>query len=329
MRVLVSGYYGYGNRGDESLLAGLLGMLHELGATASVLSGDPAETSALHGVRAVHRYRGLPAALMRTDALISGGGGLLQDATSTRSLTYYLGVIRAARALGRRVLVFGQSLGPLSTAGRTRVAAALAGVPVAVRDGGSLELLAAMGLVGDLVADPALLLTPAGPPDPDAACDVLLVPRGPYHELTEMLGEAGRAAVTAGRSVALLAIQPAEDEPEIGRLEEMVPGARRLSAQDYRAALAATANAGLVLSARLHGLVFAVAAGRPHAGLVYDPKVRGFLERSGGPAFTAADGPAALVPLIHAPPSFDAAAAAGLMASAAAGQSWLAERLGR
>ena len=156
MKVLVSGYYGFGNLGDEALLAGMLTGLQEHSVT--VLSQRPAATRALHGVGAAHRLRGL-AALLNHDALISGGGGLLQDKTSARSLRYYLGVLELAQRLGKRTVVYGQSVGPLSPDGERAVAQALRGLPVAVRDGPSQVLVETAGHVSaELVADSALLL---------------------------------------------------------------------------------------------------------------------------------------------------------------------------
>ncbi len=325
MRVLVSGYYGQGNLGDEGLLAGLITQLLDLGHEPVVLSGDPGATSRMHDVEAVHRYRGLVPALLRSGALLSGGGGLLQDTTSSRSLTYYLTVISLARRLGRRVAVYGQSVGPLSSAGRSRLRRTLAGVPCAVRDGQSVELLAGLGITADLVADPALLLEPAN--STNAAVDILLIPRSGYKELTEGLIEAGREALEAGQSLGLLAIQPDEDQGEIERLAAALPGAALLSAASPAEAVAACAAAGLVISARLHGLVFAVCAGRPHAGLVYDPKVQGFLERSRAPIFMPPLEAGALAAVVRNPPPFNAGAATALRSSAEGGAAWLARWL--
>ncbi len=325
MRVLVSGYYGLGNLGDEGLLAGLITQLLELDHEPVVLSGDPDATRSMHGVEAVHRYRELLPAILRSGAVLSGGGGLLQDTTSSRSLTYYLTVIALARRLGRRVAVYGQSIGPLSSAGRSRLKRALAGVPCAVRDTPSIELLRGLGMEADMVADPALLLKPANAAK--GALDVLLIPRAGYEELTEGLIEAGREAVGAGKSVGLLAIQPAEDASEIGRLAAALPEAARLSAASPAEAVAVCASAGLVISARLHGLVFAVCAGTAHAGLVYDPKVQGFLERSQAPAFTPPLDTGALAAVVRDPPPFNLAAAAALRSSAEDGAAWLARWL--
>src|SRR5690606_33835830 len=117
VRILLSGYYGFANLGDEAILAGLARELGRRGHEVTALAAEPVATAAGHGVVAVHRTRGLVGALLRSDALVSGGGGLLQDATSARSLAYYLGVLRAARLLGKRAAVYGQSLGPLTPAG--------------------------------------------------------------------------------------------------------------------------------------------------------------------------------------------------------------------
>lgn len=326
MRVAVSGYYGFGNLGDEALLAGLLSQLKELGAEPLVLSGDPERTSAEHGVEAVHRYRNLLPALLRSDAVISGGGGLLQDTTSSRSLDYYLTVLRLARALGRRRVVYGQSIGPLSAAGQRRVAGVLRNMPVAVRDRQSLDLLAGSGVEASLVADPALLL-----PVPEAApplTDVLLVPRAPYRHFSEALLAAGEEARSLGLSVGVMAIQPQEDEAETGFLLHGLPGAVHVPAADWRQAVAATAAAGLVLSVRLHGLIFAAVADRPHAGLVYDPKVEGFLQRSGGLVFRDPVDRLALLGLVHTRPEVDRKRNDALRESARSGLSWLQQALG-
>lgn len=323
MLVAVSGYYGYGNLGDEAVLAGLLGQLRQIGAEPLVLSGNPELTTALHGVEAVHRYRGLVPALRRSHALVSGGGGLLQDGSSSRSLRYYLGVIRLARLLRLTTVVYGQSIGPLSPTGLRATGRVLRNVPVAVRDLISIELLRGAGVQAELVADPALLLSepPAG------SHDVLLVPRAPYREFSQALLAAGQEAMAMGQSVGVLAIQPEEDAAETGYLLAGLPGATAVEAGTWQQAYAACAGAGLVLSVRLHGLVFAAAASRSHAGLVYDPKVQGFLDRSGGSVFTTPVDTMGLLALVHEPPPVDPELLSGLRASAVAGGDWLARQL--
>jgi len=325
VRVLLSGYYGYGNLGDEALLSGLSGGLRALGAEVCVLSGDPAGTRALHGVAAAGRYRGVPAALWRSDALVSGGGGLLQDASSSRSLSYYLTLLRLARRLGKRTCVYAQSVGPLSDGGRRRVARALRGVPVAVRDAASQALLRELGVASALVADPALLLACPPPAEREPAGEVrpvLLIPRGGHPDLNEALAGAGRRLLERGVPVCVLGLHAVEDGAEVARLA----AALRVDAWYATTpadAMRLTATARYVLSVRLHGLIFAAACGVGFAGLVYDPKVAGFLEEARAPAFERPVEPAGLADVASRGEAPDAEAIGRLTDRARRGLSWL------
>jgi len=326
VRALLSGYYGYGNLGDEALLAGLVDGLKARGIEVVVLSGDPAATRAQHGVAAVHRYRGLLPALGRCDALVSGGGGLLQDGSSRRSLSYYLTVIRLARALGKRVVIYGQSVGPLSEEGRRRVGHALAGLPLAVRDAPSVSLLRSLGLAAERVADPALLLPAATPPEPaypGTGRPVVLVPRAGHDDLNEALAAAGGLLRQAGLEVSTLALHEREDAAAAARIVAAA-GATRLAAATPEQALQHLAAARYVLSARLHGLVLAARAGVGFAGLVYDPKVAGFLDDAAAPAFTRPVEPRQLAELAREARRPDPDVVAALVRRADAGLDWLA-----
>ena len=91
-RLVISGYYGFGNAGDEAMLAAILEAILEVvpEADITVISGNPRHTAEKHGVKAVGRFdvTGIFNAIKRCDLLISGGGSLLQDVTSNRSLDY-------------------------------------------------------------------------------------------------------------------------------------------------------------------------------------------------------------------------------------------------
>ena len=169
MRLVVSGYYGYGNAGDEAVLAGLLAALREIepAASVTVLSGDPAETRRTHGVDAIPRARPgtLIGALRASDGLLSGGGSLLQDRTSARPVAYYTGVMGVARLARRPYVMHAQGLGPITRAGNRWLAAlALRGAAhVSLRDDASVDLARRLGVRRpiEVVPDPALGLRPA------------------------------------------------------------------------------------------------------------------------------------------------------------------------
>lgn len=169
MKVLISGYYGYGNIGDEAILAV---MLEELRARwpdleqIVVLSGPDRTVARGEGVRGIGRWNPFQFSreLRDTDAFMSGGGGLIQDQTSTRSACYYLGGISAASRRCPTFLV-GQGIGPLGNRlAHIWARRLLPRVEMAmVRDEVSRRLLRRWGLPRDRIllgGDLALLLWP-------------------------------------------------------------------------------------------------------------------------------------------------------------------------
>ncbi|MEW6421531.1 MAG: polysaccharide pyruvyl transferase CsaB, partial [Deinococcota bacterium] len=90
MRVAVSGYYGFGNTGDEAIALAITRELKKQGAVPLLLSQTPAETARAYGCESAARMNpaALLGALTRSQVLLSGGGGLLQDKTSARTLRY-------------------------------------------------------------------------------------------------------------------------------------------------------------------------------------------------------------------------------------------------
>ena len=116
--VVMSGYYGFSNAGDDAILQsiheGIMAASDEIGVT--VLSRDPELTRRQYGLAAVPRFSffQVKRVLKRCDALLSGGGSLLQDRTSTRSLVYYLSVIRWAKRMGKPVMLYANGIGPVT-----------------------------------------------------------------------------------------------------------------------------------------------------------------------------------------------------------------------
>lgn len=277
MKVAVSGYYGFRNTGDEAIALAISRQLRARGHTPLLLSSDPAFTAQTCHCESAPRMSplGLLGALKGSDLLLSGGGGLLQDKTSSRTLGYYLGVIWAAKMLGKRVVVFNQSIGPLSAKGGTQVARALKDVRFIVRDRGSLETLWGLGLTGKLGGDPALLLQPTVTRRDENT--IVVAPRGDVTETLPTLREAVAQWQAQGRRVLALSFMPQQDDQAAQSLgaDEVV------STHDPQRALDAIAGAGFVVGVRLHALILAAAAGVPFAGVAYDPKVAGFCADAG------------------------------------------------
>ncbi|AFZ66414.1 polysaccharide pyruvyl transferase CsaB [Deinococcus peraridilitoris] len=287
MKILLSGYYGFHNTGDEAIALAITRELSTRGHSVNVLSATPEETARAFGVASAHRMRLLNVlkAVLSADVVLSGGGGLLQDRTSSRTLTYYLAVIRLARLLGKRTVVFNQSIGPLSPVGGKRVAAALRAVPAIVRDRLSLDTLSQLGVQARLGGDPALLLRASEGTRHENR--VILAPRAGERGATERLAELARALRSAGREVVCLSFHPPHDDQEARLI-----GGEVISTSDPQTALDAIAGAGFVVGVRLHAVILAAAAGVPFAGVSYDPKVAGFCADAGALAVTTDFDPA-------------------------------------
>ncbi|MGQ9477314.1 MAG: polysaccharide pyruvyl transferase family protein, partial [Candidatus Bipolaricaulia bacterium] len=149
--ILLGGYYGFGNLGDEAILFALLRGLREALPQIEpvVLSAEPARTAAAYGVEAINRWSllGIWRELGRARLFLLGGGGLLQDVTSRRSALYYLGLLRLARLRRVPVFLLGQGIGPLRSRLLRRLAASelKRAEYVMVRDELSLKLLQEWG----------------------------------------------------------------------------------------------------------------------------------------------------------------------------------------
>ncbi|MDG0811791.1 polysaccharide pyruvyl transferase CsaB [Cohnella rhizosphaerae] len=181
LRLVLSGYYGFRNSGDEAVLLSILNALEQAGEDQGVfvepivLSGDPAWTARQYGVWSVPRMklREVREAIAASDGVISGGGSLLQDATGLGSIPYYLGILEMARWARKPTFVYAQGIGPVKRRmfGPFIARAMRKASYVSVRDGESAALLAGFGVPEDRVAvvpDPVMGL-PLPPADGGAA----------------------------------------------------------------------------------------------------------------------------------------------------------------
>lgn len=159
-KYIVSGYIGFDNFGDEAIAKVLTDRLKKSGAEKiTLISSSPEKTAQIHQVNSC-KMLDFWKSLCEADVLISGGGSLLQDVTSVKSLIYYLGVIYSALILHKRVEIFAQGIGPInSKAGQILTRFALSNADkISVRDKKSQELLKKWGIESELVKDPILEL---------------------------------------------------------------------------------------------------------------------------------------------------------------------------
>lgn len=159
-KYIISGYIGFDNFGDEAIQMVLTDQLKKDGAEKiTLISSNPERTAELYGVNSCSML-GFFKDLKEADILISGGGSLLQDVTSLKSLIYYLGVIFTALILQKKVEIFAQGIGPInSKIGQILTKFALKQAKtITVRDEKSQELLKSWGIESELVQDPVFNL---------------------------------------------------------------------------------------------------------------------------------------------------------------------------
>lgn len=315
-KVVLSGYYGFNNIGDELILYSIIRTLREVcpkELSITVLSNQPEKTAKNYTVDAVSRWS-LPSiikAIAGCELFISGGGSLFQDVTSSKNPLYYLGVLLIAKLMGKKTMVYAQGIGPLrGKMNRLFTSLLLNTVDlVTVRDDGSREALTEIGVKKEIIvtSDPVLGL-PADIVDKKAGAEILKrccqVQRSEENPLLgvfirswgddsflpelvktcDLLASKGWKVVFVPMhfpidiSVAKEALKMMRQEGYL--LKEMYSPLEMLSV---------TKNFDLIIGMRLHALINGVVAGVPMVGISYDPKVDRFLEQMGQHSFNSAE----------------------------------------
>lgn len=313
--IVLSGYYGYRNSGDEAVLQSILAALEQEGKKAGVeitpvvLSIDPEGTSRTYGVKAVHRMKlaEVRNAIKNSDGLISGGGSLLQDATGLGSIPYYLGIIKLAQWMGKPTFVYAQGIGPVH---RKFFRPAIASVfrrceYISVRDAESAELLRSIGIRKDdvqVVPDPVMgMALPEGNGARASASEagagsslpvVGVSVRFWNAERTELAKLAeGLASLSRRIPVHIRFLPfhfPGDDEASRFVMDRLGNVAEHGSTVSIAAEtehpyemLREVSRCRLLIGMRLHSLIYAASQEVPLLGVSYDPKIDQFLGRLG------------------------------------------------
>ncbi len=297
---VVCGAYGHGNAGDEALLTAITAQLRQLDPDMRivVVSKNARHTKRTHGLSAIRRDQviRLRRELRRSKLFISGGGSLIQDVTSRRSLWFYLHTISLAKKCGCRVQMYGCGMGPLNYAYDRRRAAGTINRcvdAITLRDPMSLELTREIGVTVQEVlvtGDPVLSLR--GRSDADAKLFMRshgIDPNGSYvclglrnwHGFAEKSGEIRTALQYCHDRYGLTPLfMPMNYDRDIALTEPITRGLDTPffvmpKTEDAELEIALVRQTKLMLAMRLHSLMYAACGGVPSVGLSYDPKVTG------------------------------------------------------
>ena len=303
--ILISGYYGFKNSGDDTLLLAIIQDLtkYKPDVKIAVLSKTPAETAKMYNVKAVNRLNPFAVILniIKTRLLLSGGGTLIQDGTSTKSLFYYLFIIETAHIFGKKVMLYSNGIGPLTDKHRKITAKILNKTDIiTLRDEASLQELASLGVTKPkiiLTADPAFdikcknaqkgayMLKKAGISEgEDFVCVSVRSCKGMSESFTDDLCKAADYICEKYHAkIVFLPMQAARDNAISHEISQKMKNKSYIleGISDIDTMLSVIARAKLCIGMRLHSLIYAVSSCVPSIGLVYDVKVAGFMDYIG------------------------------------------------
>lgn len=279
-KILVSGYYGFDNFGDEAILSVLLD--HLKGHDVTVLSANPEKTGKTYNVNSINSFntevvmRRLP----EFDILISGGGSLIQNVTSNRSLFYYCGLIYMFAAMKKDVIIFAQGLGPINGFWGNLIAKKTLKKckHISVRDEQSLELLKKWKINADLVCDPVFDLKL---PTPQKTRKIGIQLRK-FSTLTDELFDEIVKQVGlkfSDREIELICFQDAEDEGIsevfLNKLKKKNPtiNAKIVKNLSNPQIIERVSQYDYLIAMRYHACLLGIKYGIKTLAISYDPKV--------------------------------------------------------
>ncbi len=302
-KIVLSGYYGFDNLGDEAVLESILNNVREaLGEVhITVLSANPEATERLYGVRSVKRISPVKVlkALWACDVLVSGGGSLLQDVTGRLSIFYYLALIAMGKLMGKKVMIYSQGIGPIRKPfNRFITKHVLSRVDaITVREPNSKADLVGIGIAADriiITSDPVISLAPRE----DRILSEWLAGSPGYIPGAPLIGLAFRGKdMTFGAAeklvklirklredqhanILLIPYYAEQDGMVLDCLERLaeglvIPIRRKLCVSEM---LSLTAQLDVLVGTRLHSLIVSAICGTPMIAVSYDPKIEYFME---------------------------------------------------
>lgn len=300
-KIFICGYYGFDNLGDEAILRSLIEGIRSQSPEVelTVLSASRHRTEDEYGVKAISRndYRALMHAMKTQDVIVFGGGSLLQDVTSSRSILYYLGLMFLAKMHGKPLMMVAQGIGPIQRSVFRKMTHWIfrSAKHISVRDRVSLEELAAMGIDRDRIVqttDPVwgFHSIPAMETVAQRAEKSVVMSLRPWGNSEEMEAKwvelVNRLQTELQANVELLSFHQAQDAPLAKRISDKTGCAWMAHTPSVEQILERIGAADLLIGVRLHSLIFSAIMATPMIGLSYDPKVDAFMESmEGGPIF--------------------------------------------
>ncbi len=304
INILIAGYHGFGNCGDEATLQAMTVNIRDMASDVRItaLSYKPELTKTEYNIESVQRFNALQVlnAIRHSDIILSGGGTLLQDGTSTRSLLYYLSIIRIAKLFRKRVMLYANGIGPVNGRFNRKLIKLVVNKAdiITLREHMSQKDLKEIGVSKPdifVTADPAFTLKAVSDEAASRFLELEGVPRdkdivgvsvrswtkakGGESYIKELAAVCDRL-VKDGKTVLLIPMQFPRDVDISLRLMGQMSERAYILDKEYTPAeiLGIIGQVKVMLSMRLHTLIFAAVKRVPMVGIVYDPKVEYYLK---------------------------------------------------
>lgn len=290
-KILLAGYYGFGNLGDEAILEMSIRQTLEITErkNITVLSGNKEATSKKYNVNTIDRYNifSIVNKLSKSDALVFGGGSLLQDITSKRSIYYYLFLIKLAKLMKNKVIMLSQGIGPIVNENSLNAVQGTLGLVdyITVRDKHSKEFLEKLGMDKNkifLSTDPVINLR-AGEnyiSKHNGRKKVCFSLRNWKNvDVDEKIIQLTEKLISHNIECYFIPFYYSEDMELINEVEKKIGN----KAVYYKEKLTTNEafdiikNMDVLVGVRLHSLIFAAAANVPFVAVSYDHKVDHFV----------------------------------------------------
>ena len=303
--VLISGYYGFNNTGDEAMIETMSIELAKKNYRLVVLSSNPEKTRELYNVEAYDRYKFLEIvkAIKNTDILVSGGGTLFQDITSKKSIWYYLGIVKLAQWLGKKVIIAYQGMGPINTKFYRWITKKTLNKKsvklIALRDKAAIEYAKEMGIKKEKMILSSDMIFMMKPPAKERSLKILndnvhakkedetligfSVGEWKDKDRTDLFAEVADRLVEKynARIVFFPFHKPKDAEISKIIMHKMKHEEKTVLIPNRYLPSEILGTMGLMninIGVRLHALVFSALMNVPTIGISYEPKIDGFLE---------------------------------------------------
>lgn len=300
-KILISGYYGFNNSGDDAILKILIEQLKAFKYSIEIvaLSNDVKQTEEEYKVKAINRYN-IPLIVkeMKTcDLFISGGGTLLQDGTSNRSLYYYLTILKLAQKYCLRTMSFANGMGPIKSQFNRRLTRKLLEKVdyITLRDKESLDFLNEIGVKNtdvEVTFDPVFMMESI---DKKQIKNIFKNENLPIEKKYVAISIRNWDQIENIQKNIIDAIEILKDEYEILMIPMQHPNDDLLSNKIINSLkdtkihilkgiysadelIGIMSQMNYVIAMRYHALIYATISQIPITAIAYDPKVKGLMK---------------------------------------------------